>query len=296
MMANDRPDPLVERAIQDGDHHDLNAFQRDAEAIFRRDHNDPAKLKHDATLLKPHDTNGILPKLHFPDAETVPVSTTPAHDGKPTPQAIAASAREQDPTIIRDCSQGPCLVKGHNYTDNFAIPGNERVPLYHPDRRPVLDPSGKQVYQPSRASLDSLAAQARSEAASNAMTQTPILVSLAGPIAGLAGPVMAPTEVLAKFMHNGPWDFQRLRSDDSRTIFTNDYKDFSNIAIGYVGASLGIDPSKITYISDQYCQATHCHFREPMAKPPYSHLPARDVADFAIGYNLWIERHSIPSS
>jgi hypothetical protein len=295
-MANDRADPLVNRAIQDGDHRDLNAFQRDAEAIFRRDHNDLAKLKHDATVLKPHDTSGILPKLHFPDVETEPVSANLAHDGKPAPQQIAVTAREQDPTIIRDCSQQSCRVNGINYADNFAIPGNERVPLLHPDHRPVLDPSGKPVYQPSRTSLDALARQARAEATANAAIQTPILVSLAGPLAGLAGPVVAPTEVLAKFVHNGPWDFQRLRTDDSRTVFTNDYKDFSNIAIGYVGASLGIDPVKLTYISEQYCETTHCHFREPMAKPPFSHLPARDVADFAIGYNLWVERHSIPSS
>lgn len=65
-MANDKPDQLVEKAIQDGKGHHVDAFQKELAEISQRDKNNPEKFKKDAEALQPYDSNGDLQKYGFP--------------------------------------------------------------------------------------------------------------------------------------------------------------------------------------------------------------------------------------
>ncbi len=110
------------------------------------------------------------------------------------------------PKLVKDCSVSSCIVEGVLYTNNFAIPGNDPVPVKDSDNNPVLGPDNKPLFAPSRANLAAISAQLSRDSFSELYTDE------------------------HKFAQAGPWDFQRIKGDDGTIIFTDAYRHFSNVA------------------------------------------------------------------
>jgi hypothetical protein len=167
---------------------------------------------------------------------------------------------------INDCATDKCMVGGKQYKDSTEIPGNQPKPLLHPDGSAVLGPDGKPIYGPDRIDLDKIATEARNNKG-----------------------WFSEQKAALNFRHSGDWDFQRMKSDDGRPIFTKEYQNFANIGIGYIMGALGVSMDKMSGYADTYCKFK-CSYNEPMS-PQYPHLAERQVKDFQIGFNLYKERH-----
>lgn len=167
---------------------------------------------------------------------------------------------------ISDCSTDKCIVNGKQYNDSTKIPGNEPKPLLHSDGRPVIGPDGNPIKGPDRIDLDKVAEEAKSLSTFTAVTN---------------------------FRHAGDWDFQRMMTDDvpgvgARPIFTKEYQNFANVAIGYILGAKGMSFDALSSYANRYCQFK-CGYDEPMSKD-YPYLAERQVKDFEIGYKLYQER------
>ncbi|HEY9731157.1 MAG TPA: hypothetical protein V6C89_04560 [Drouetiella sp.] len=168
---------------------------------------------------------------------------------------------------ITDCSTEACIVNGKQYSDSTKIPGNQPKPLLHPDGKPVIGPDGNPIIGPDRIDLEKIAQEAKS---------------------------LSTFTAVANFRHAGEWDFQRMMTDDvpgvgARPIFTKDYQNFANVAIGYILGAKGMSFDALSSYANRYCQFK-CSYDEPMSKD-YPYLAARQVKDFEIGYKLYQERH-----
>lgn len=183
-------------------------------------------------------------------------------DGLPVPRLELIFNDDQ----INDCGKDKCIVKGKRYTDSKDIPGNHPKPLLHADGKPVLGPDGQPIEGPDRVDLEKIAADAR---------KNKNLLSV--------------PQALLNFRHSGDWDFQRVKTDDGRPIFTQKYQNFANVAIGYILGSLGMSFDEMSKYANTYCEYK-CHYNEPMSKQ-YPFLADRQVKDFQIGIDLYRERH-----
>jgi hypothetical protein len=87
---------------------------------------------------------------------------------------------------------------------------------------------------------------------------------------------------LSNFKQGGQWDLQRTQgSFDSRFI------DAATIAIGLYGASAGIDFDTLMTIQNSYAAGfSSWKVGTPMDQT-YTYLPARNVANTKIGYDLY---------
>jgi hypothetical protein len=183
---------------------------------------------------------------------------------------------KNSPGFISDCATGVCIVNGKRYFNNTDIPGNKPVALQHPDGTPVLAPDGHPIMGPDRANLDQIADGLKNMQA-------------------LLGTEAAVAWAKFNFRHGGNWDFQRMTTDGllgfgKETIFTDQYKDFANVAIGYAFAALGLNLDQIATMANSYCANGNCTFREPMSKQ-YPNIPERLVKEYETGIKLYQERH-----
>jgi hypothetical protein len=167
---------------------------------------------------------------------------------------------------IDDCHKDKCMVKGKPYADSTDIPGNHPKPLLHPDGTPVIGPDGKPIVGPDRVDLEAITKD----------------------IAAHRNMLTVPTAIW-NFRHAGAWDFQRTMNDDGRPIFTQQYQNFANVAIGYILGSLGMSLDEMARYANAYC-SVRCGYDEPMSKQ-YPSLADRQVKDFEIGLKLYKERH-----
>jgi hypothetical protein len=156
----------------------------------------------------------------------------------------------------------PVTIKGHTYSDYLKIPGNEPVELKYPNGKPVLGPNGQAVFGPSRANLDKVS----SELGQNVFNTT-------------------------KFVHRGEWDFQRMSDDKGNEVYTEKYRDFANIAIGYAYAANGHPWQDAATMANLYCGVTTCDFPEKDRTQQYPNLASRQVDDYKIGEALYRSRH-----
>jgi hypothetical protein len=156
----------------------------------------------------------------------------------------------------------PVTINGKTYSDYLKIPGNEPVELKNPNGEPVLGPNGQPVFGPSRANLDKVA----SELGQNVFN-------------------------LPKFGHRGEWDFQRMSDDKGNEVFTEKYRDFANIAIGYAFAANGHSWQDAASMANMYCKGTTCDFPEKDRTKQYPKLSSRQVEDYKIGEALYHSRH-----
>jgi hypothetical protein len=156
----------------------------------------------------------------------------------------------------------PATINGKTYSDHLKIPGNEPVELKYPNGKPVPGPNGQPVFGPSRANLDKVA----SELGQNVFN-------------------------MSKFGHRGDWDFQRMSDDKGNEVFTEKYRDFANIAIGYAYAANGHPWQDAASMANLYCTVTSCDFPEKDRTKQYPNLSSRQVEDYQIGEALYRSRH-----
>jgi len=173
---------------------------------------------------------------------------------------------------ISDCSKEKCIVDGKQYRNSTDIPGNAPKPLLHKDGTPVLGPDKQPIVGPESVDIEQIASDARAHKTWRTLPAA-----------------------LLKFRHCGEWDFQRRMTDEipgtgSRPIFTKQYQNFSNIAIGYILGSIGASLQDIGRYADKYCWAKGCDYKEPRAKD-YPNIAERQYEDYEIGIRLWKERH-----
>lgn len=189
-------------------------------------------------------------------------------DGIPAPIITNAGANAVRPRgQIDDCSKDKCVVNGKQYKNNTDIPGNHPKPLFHRDGKPVIDPEGKPVFGPDSADLEKIT---KDLAAHRNWFTTPTAV--------------------ANFRHSGKWDFQRVENDDGRPIWTEKYQNYSNIAVGYILGSLGMNLKEMGFYANTYCGIKHCDYGEKRS-PQFPNIADRQVKDFQIGLDLYKENH-----
>jgi hypothetical protein len=174
---------------------------------------------------------------------------------------------------ISDCSKETCVVNGTSYASSIDIPGNRPKPLLHSDGTAVLGPDGKPIVGPDGIDLEKIAANLKAHHNWFSLYKT-----------------------LYKFRHGGEWDFQRRMTDDvpgqgARAIFTKEYQNFANIAVGYILGALGASLKDIGYYADKYCGVRGCHYNEPKAKD-YPNIAERQYKDYEIGLQLWNEKQT----
>jgi hypothetical protein len=227
----------------------------------------------------------------LPEAALAAHRQPSSHRRSNDPDHHHKSTEKRDRTLIRDCSKDTCVVKGTEYPDSKVIPGNKPVPLRWPDGTAVKDPYGNEVSGPQWGDFRKLAEQAGKDAL-RALAPEPLSLEPDSAGAALGKYIDTVISYMSKFRHNGPQDYQRLQSDDGKTIFTKDYRHFTNIAIGYVGAAMGLSASEVARISHSYCVAKGCSFspEEPKSARYYT-LPIVNVADYRIGAQLYRAEH-----
>jgi len=174
---------------------------------------------------------------------------------------------------ISDCSKEACVVNGKRYASSTDIPGNRPKPLLHSDGTAVLGPDGKPVVGPDGIDIEKIAAELRAHKNWLSLYET-----------------------LYKFRHGGELDFQRRMTDDlpgqgARAIFTKEYQNFANIAVGYILGALGATLKDIGHYADKYCGIRGCHYNEPRAKG-YPNIADRQYRDYEIGLQLWVEKQT----
>lgn len=174
------------------------------------------------------------------------------------------SGESSGKNIIRDCATEVCTVGGVRYTSNTSIPGNDPVPLKDGYGKPVLDSSGNPMVGPSRANLDTVANEFKADLSKG-----------------------------KEFRQGGEWDFQRVKDDSGRYIFTESYRDFANVAIGYAfsGRQMGWVEASVT--ADVYA-LFKSKFNEPMHPILFS-LPKALVYDYQQGDRVYQSVHPTPT-
>ena len=165
--------------------------------------------------------------------------------------------------LIRDCASEACVVNGVRYKSNLDIPGNEPVPLIGADGKRVLDSAGQPMNGPSRANLDKVTESLKADIGN-----------------------------ATKFRQGGDWDFQRVKDDSGNYIFTKQYREFANVAIGYAFAGKGIGWWETAAVADIYAWKNSTFGRESMDSV-FRHLPSALTYDYAAGANLWVKNANI---
>jgi RHS repeat-associated protein len=165
--------------------------------------------------------------------------------------------------LIRNCASETCIVNGRDYADNFQIPGNNPVPVTDAAGAPVLDSSGKPMVGPSRANLDQITEYLRAD-----------------------------FDNKSKFRQNGDWDFQRLRDDKGATIYTKEYREFANYAIGYAFSGSGHGWLEAAVIADAYA-FLHSSFPNEPKDPILRSLPRTLMYDYKTGGDVWAKNASL---
>ena len=176
-----------------------------------------------------------------------------------------AQTTGQKPGIIRDCAVETCVVNGRDYANNLQIPGNEPVPVTGADGAQVLNSAGNPMLAPSRANMDKVADELKSDFMNNK----------------------------EKFRRGGEWDFQRMRDDHGNVIFTAQYCEFANVIIGYAYAASGIGWTGTAFIGDIY--ARDSHFGNAPMNPVFRYLPQALVYEFKTGAELWVRNQVFKS-
>jgi hypothetical protein len=88
---------------------------------------------------------------------------------------------------------------------------------------------------------------------------------------------------LLNFAQGGDWDVQRVGTD---RLPTKDFVDFSTVAIGLYAGARGIPEDAILSMEDSYA-ATHSNFGNVLMDSTYIHLPATNVWNTRLGYDLF---------
>jgi hypothetical protein len=174
---------------------------------------------------------------------------------------------------ISDCSKEACVVSGKQYASSTDIPGNQPKPLLHSDGTPVLGPDGKPIVGPDGIDLEKIATDLKAHHHWFSLYET-----------------------LYKFRHGGELDFQRMMTDDTpgqgvRAIFTKEYQNFANIAVGYILGALGATLQDVGYYADKYCGIRGCNYDETRAKD-FPNIAERQYKDYEIGLQLWNEKQT----
>jgi hypothetical protein len=87
---------------------------------------------------------------------------------------------------------------------------------------------------------------------------------------------------LSNFKHGGPWDAERISSEQA---YVGEYHDPANMFIGLYMAATGVPQNDGLLIADTYARL-FSSFEEPK-DATYTHLSQQDVADVKMGYDLY---------
>ncbi len=180
--------------------------------------------------------------------------------------SVAGSANSgsgEGAKLIRDCASEVCVVGGVRYKSSLDILGNAPVPLIGADGRQVLDSAGQALFGPSRANLDKVTKSLQSDIGN-----------------------------ATKFRQGGDWDFQRVKDDNGNYIFTKQYREFANVAIGYAFAGKGIGWWGTAAIADVYAWKNSTFGSEPRDSV-FRHLPTALTYDYSTGANLWVKNANV---
>ena len=88
---------------------------------------------------------------------------------------------------------------------------------------------------------------------------------------------------LPNFREGGPWDIQRIGSDEKPT---RPFIDSANVAIGLYGASAGISQGAALNIANGFA-AAESNFKDAPRDDTYTHLRKENVYDIKLGYSLY---------
>ena len=150
---------------------------------------------------------------------------------------------------------------------------------------------------------------ARAKNCSGAITDVPMMSKL-----GRSGqPMLAPsranldkvTELLqsdignaTKFRQGGEWDIQRVKDDSGNYIFTKQYREFANVAVGYAFMGKGIGWWETAVIADLYAWKNSSFSKFESMDSAFRHLPKALTYDYATGAKLYIRNFEFknPSS
>ncbi|HEY9760397.1 MAG TPA: hypothetical protein V6C97_34885 [Oculatellaceae cyanobacterium] len=188
----------------------------------------------------------------------------PGFDNRPAPSLVSDGPGGGQ---INDCSKEKCTISGKEYKNSVDIPGNHPKPLLHHDGKPVIGPDGQPIMGPNGVDLEKISQNMLAHR--NWFT--------------------VPSAVW-NFRHSGQWDFQRIKNDDGRAIWTKEYANFANVGVGYILGSLGMTLKDIGGYGDFYCGAVSCDYSEKRS-PEFPNLADRQVKDFEIGIELYKENH-----
>jgi|GEM_PF-6698224 hypothetical protein len=152
------------------------------------------------------------------------------------------------------------------------------VPFVDDDGKPVLDATGNPMLRPAGLDPHIFVKQGIADG----QLELQMLQQGEG-----GGEAMLGYELvqLKKFKQGGPWDAQRIGGK-----FHPDFVDYATVVIGLYAAASGMSRDDILTVENSYAALfSHYAAGTPM-DPHYAHLPARNVANTQLGFELFEKR------
>jgi len=163
---------------------------------------------------------------------------------------------------------GATLSGGEKHIDPSAP-----VPLVDDQGKPVLDSQGRPLLRPAGLDPHFFVNQG--------VQDKQIEDALVGNGGGL-GVLSYEAGQLYKFKQGGAWDAQRIGGK-----FHPEYVDYATVAIGLYGAANGFPKNELLSIQNAYAGLNSHYPPGTIMDKTYTHLPARNVANTDLGYQLY---------
>jgi RHS repeat-associated protein len=160
------------------------------------------------------------------------------------------------------------ITGAFGYLFNSQFHSHTAVPFVDDAGNPVYDFYGNPMQRPSDVPPSFFVDAGRAAVTNDAFSDSPRSGSLAG---------------LLNFGQGGPWDVQRVGSDRAPTPA---FVDYATVGIGLYGAATGIPAREMLAVEHAYA-AQFSNFGNAQPDSTYTHLPARNVFNTNLGYQLY---------
>jgi RHS repeat-associated protein len=160
------------------------------------------------------------------------------------------------------------VTAAYGYLYNSMLHSMRAVPFQDDQGNEVSDWRGQKMMMPDDADPNFFVQQGLANAALDAQ---------------VSGSSFA-VDALSNFRQGGAWDLQRVGPNLN---FNHQFIDFSTVAIGLYAAAAGISLNSILFIQNTYAAAFSNYPSNTRFDPVWTSLPARNVYNTRLGYELY---------